>query len=1243
MKLSVPLFSRVATLICFGAFILIALAISALARPVPQNLANGLDKLVENNLIQQGKITSAPAATTTTATNTGVKRPATAKKTAAAVASTDFTAYKAAVAKEATTLAAAAVKEAATGKYMVEIMPNGRVPVATLQSSLQSTFPLLNVTATDSKYLGHGVIEGFVSLDDVPGIAQVAGVGSVILQLHPIHSVGAVTEHGVHQHRVNRVNAMYNSALPPSKNLDGTGLSIGVISDSFDQAVVNPAEPQVAFTRAAEDVASGDLPGTGNPVNSQPVVVLADFADPVNATDEGRGMCQIVHDIAPKARIAFATADAGGELGFANNIRALGGLPGYTYPDAIQQGFAGNVVCDDVSYIDEPMFQDGIVAQGVIDVVNAGKVYCSSAANNWGTDGYASVFRPVANDANATANTNINLNSVPPELRGLYAGGFHNFNPTGQNIAQTINTASDAGAFIFQWNDPYDSSAPTLIDPPIFTGSGNSQGGQAVDFGPFQFTQGHEYVITENATGTPPVDNFDAIIAIIDQNGNTIVDQDTGVDETVTFFAPATGNYTIRVHPYSTPVAQGQSVPTHGPFNIKINNATGISGITQDFNCLFFDMAGNFISALGSNAFVNNRPYELAVPTFNADGFTQVQMVIGRSNTTAPANAANQLKYVFFGNGLSGVGPAEYGDILTPVTYGHSAAAGAQSVAAYPVFRPNIPEDFTSPGPVTIYFDSNNNRLPTPLVRQKPDLAAADGSDTTFFPVGPIPLLNLGGGDSSYDSDNFPNFYGTSAASPHAAALSALLLQAHGGPGSLTPAQVKTLLQLNTFPHDLDPYVATGSATASNGGNVSVTVRSDNSRNTGTGSNDPNSFSVAYNGPGRLATLSFNPDATPQTGGNPTGGNNKSNPTGNMPQDYLNPANYAYTPGMVWTSTFLFGSSTGLVAGDVTHSYSNPAPFPSNPNPNSPTQHNWTLNFTFPGSSAGKNDFSSGKVLRFNNARSVWQDATVPQGLTTTVFVRTGDYSADMLGSGVLIPEYGDAPTINPGMTFSGTIVDRSNTYPFNGRLANKIGRGYSPLDGYGFINIEAAVSGPLPATGVVSRKTHGGAGVFDIPLPLNGPAGIECRAPGPNNSYTLVYTFDRPVANAGTVSVQGNGSPAPAPAGGTNPTIASNPNEVVVNLNGVTDRQHLIVTLSNVRDTSGNTFSPVAARMDVLFGDVDKSGRVDSNDVTSVRQQALQTITSDTCREDVDVSGRIDSNDVTVTRQQAQSLPSLP
>lgn len=964
----------------FSAF----LALSAPARPVPQNLGNGLDKLVESNQLLK---TGAP----------GI-----------------FGGYATEQAARAATLA---FIDKSTGRYLVDIYLTGAVPLSTLRASLPAKFPSLAIKSIDNSYRRVGAIEAYVSLDDVPALAQTPGVSSVVLATKPVLSVGAVTSQGIHQHRVNQISTIYNPGA--ALNYDGTGIQIGVLSDSFDQAAA-------ATTRAATDVSTGDLPGTGNLDNPQPVVVLEDYPDPVNATDEGRGMCQIVHDVAPQSRIGFATAFSG-EVGFANNIRALAALPGFEKDPGIQQGFKADVISDDVSYLDEPMFQDGIVAQAVNDVVAAGVSYCSSAANNWGTDGYASPFRWVPNGDGVTAETNTALTNTNIDLTGvdpaLYAGGFHNFNPGDQDVAQLVNTGNDA-LFVFQWNDAFDSTAPTINEPAIFEADGTSTPVDPdVTFTPPPFTQGQEYVITENQTSG----NFDAIVAIIDPNGNTIVDQDTGIDETVTFFAPTSGQYTIRVHPFES---------TTGSFHIKINTADGVARVTTDFNVLFFDPDGHFIEALGSNNIANNRPIELASLSFDT---SQVQLVISRSNIPTAPQAADQLKYVFFGNGLDNLGPAEYNNYLTPVTFGHSAAAGANSVAAYEAFRPNIPEYFTSPGPVTIYFDANSNRLRPPEVRQKPDIAAADGVNNTFFPIGGAPGVT----DSLSDPDTFPNFYGTSAASPHAAALAALVLQAHGGSQSLTPAQVKSIFQSTAFPHDLDPYSARGSVRTSSG-RVLISVRSDDDINPGTGSNDPNSWTIAYKGKGSITEIHFNAEATPETAGNTTGGNFN----GFTPEDFLDASKYKFTPGMVFGPTFLFGDSVGLTQDDVVFTTTNQAP--TGPNGTSPRY--WTLNLTFP-----NQNFTTGKKVRFNVLRSQQQNSYVPDGFTIQ------SYSADLLGSGVFIPEDPAGANIQPGMTFSGTIVDGANVIPFSGRLENKIGQGYSVLDGYGLINIEAAVTAPAP------------------------------------------------------------------------------------------------------------------------------------------------------------------------------------
>ena len=203
--------------------------------------------------------------------------------------------------------------------------------------------------------------------------------------------------------------------------------------------------------------------------------------------------------------------------------------------------------------------------------------------------------------------------------------------------------------------------------------------------------------------------------------------------------------------------------------------------------------------------------------------------------------------------------------------------------------------------------------------------------------------------------------------------------------------------------------------------------------------------------------------------------------------------------------------------------------------------------------------------------------------------------------------------------------------------MKNKIGKGYSVQDGYGFINAEAATAATLPVPGVASRKTHGAAGDFDIPLPINGPAGIECRSGGASNAYTLVYTFDRPVGSTGNASVtQGSATIAPATGGGTNPSIGTNPNQIVVNLTNVTNQQHLIVTLSNVQDTSGNTFASVAARMDVLVADTNADHFVDSADIAQTKSESGHAVTSANFREDLNTDGFIDSADIGLVKSKS-------
>lgn len=165
------------------------------------------------------------------------------------------------------------------------------------------------------------------------------------------------------------------------------------------------------------------------------------------------------------------------------------------------------------------------------------------------------------------------------------------------------------------------------------------------------------------------------------------------------------------------------------------------------------------------------------------------------------------------------------------------------------------------------------------------------------------------------------------------------------------------------------------------------------------------------------------------------------------------------------------------------------------------------------------------------------------------------------------------------------------------------------------------------------SEKTHGSAGTFDVNLPLTGTRGVECRSGGANGDFTLIFTFTTPLNSCGSVST----------SAGSVTSSSVSASSCTVNLTGVPNAQYTTVTLASVISSTGGVGN-ASATMGVLLGDVNASGRVDAADVSSVRQQTLQTITTSNFRNDLNTSGRIDAADVSVARQQTlTSLPSTP
>lgn len=275
-----------------------------------------------------------------------------------------------------------------------------------------------DLSALQTQLVGQGMLDakshdhaitGRVPITALSDIASISGLRFVKPVLAATR-VGLTTTQGDHSMRSDVARAQFS--------VDGTGVRVGVLSDSFDCAP-GPFASGQNFTRAGQDAVNGDLP--------LGVRVLADLhtVPDSECTDEGRAMMQIVHDVAPGAALSFNTAFTG-EEDFAAGILALA-------------NDGAKVIVDDVEYFDEPMFEDGVVAEAVDQAVARGIAYFSAAGNE-GRQSYQSAFRSSGR-------------------RGL-AGVRHDFDP-GPGVADLQHLVAPPGTITLlslQWDQPFFSA-----------------------------------------------------------------------------------------------------------------------------------------------------------------------------------------------------------------------------------------------------------------------------------------------------------------------------------------------------------------------------------------------------------------------------------------------------------------------------------------------------------------------------------------------------------------------------------------------------------------------------------------------------------------------------------------------------------------------------------------------------------------------------------------------------------------
>jgi len=343
-----------------------------------------------------------------------------------------------------------------------------------------------------------------VYLNDVGGWLPVSAIeaATAVTELHSMRAALSRTNTGSVTTQGDYVQGTAN--LRSTAALDGTGITVGILSDSYNcyatyaasgspPATGNAGYASSGFTAtASDDVASGDLPATANiNILQGGEAPCMDYGAPLLLpdADEGRAMMQIVHDVAPGAKLAFHTAVVS-EADFASGIQALASA-------------GANIIADDVTYFDEPYFQDGLVAHAVDTVKAAGVAYFAAAGNSG------------ANAYDNTAPSFATASTSPPGETLL------NFDTTGATTqtALTVHIPVLApGQFIavvLQWDQPYvtgaaGSGGATSQMDLCLTGSGSGLISSPdnptpnSDSSNHNVTPGTQVCTGANATGTDP-------------------------------------------------------------------------------------------------------------------------------------------------------------------------------------------------------------------------------------------------------------------------------------------------------------------------------------------------------------------------------------------------------------------------------------------------------------------------------------------------------------------------------------------------------------------------------------------------------------------------------------------------------------------------------------------------------------------------------------------------------------------
>jgi hypothetical protein len=165
-----------------------------------------------------------------------------------------------------------------------------------------------------------------------------------------------------------------------------------------------------------------------------------------------------------------------------------------------------------------------------------------------------------------------------------------------------------------------------------------------------------------------------------------------------------------------------------------------------------------------------------------------------------------------------------------------------------------------------------------------------------------------------------------------------------------------------------------------------------------------------------------------------------------------------------------------------------------------------------------------------------------------------------------------------------------------------------------------------LSLLSAASRLTHGGAGTFDIAMPLTGTSGVEDRSA---STYNAVFTFDGAVTSGEVQVVSG---------AATVGAISFSGNSMTAQLTGVTSAE--VVTL-RVQNINGDGQQHGDVPFGFLTADVNGNRKVDKPDQQQINGHKNQVVNAGNFRNDINLSGIVDRPDLqSVQTNRGHSIP---